>query len=72
MVDNDRERIGGSAPQHRGAAKEGLGKVLGDEKRKAEGKMDKAEGKVRNVVSSAKDAVRYEQTQGTLIAKRAL
>jgi uncharacterized protein YjbJ (UPF0337 family) len=35
-----------------------VGKVLGDEKLKAEGKMDKAEGKVRNAVGSTKDAIR--------------
>lgn len=54
----DKERIKGSAQQHKGAAKEGLGKILGDEKLKAEGKMDKAEGKMRNVVGSTKDAIR--------------
>jgi uncharacterized protein YjbJ (UPF0337 family) len=54
----DKERIKGSVQQHKGAAKEGLGKILGDEKLKAEGKMDKAEGKVRNVVGGAKDAIR--------------
>jgi uncharacterized protein YjbJ (UPF0337 family) len=54
----DKERIKGSAQQQKGAVKEGLGKLLGDEKLKAEGKMDKAEGKVRNVVGGAKDAIR--------------
>jgi len=54
----DKERIKGSAQQQKGAAKEGLGKILGDEKLKAEGKMDKAEGKIRNTVGGAKDAVR--------------
>ena len=54
----DKERIKGSAQQHKGAAKEGLGKILGDEKLKTEGKMDKAEGKVRNAVGGAKDAIR--------------
>jgi uncharacterized protein YjbJ (UPF0337 family) len=58
MVDMDKERIKGSAQQQKGAVKEGLGKILGDEKLKAEGKMDKAEGKVRNAVGSAKDAIR--------------
>ncbi len=54
----DKERIKGSAQQQKGAVKVGLGKILGDEKLKAEGKMDKVEGKVRNAVGSAKDAVR--------------
>jgi len=54
----DKERIKGSAQQQKGALKEGAGKILGDEKLKAEGKMDKAEGKIRNAVGSAKDAIR--------------
>jgi len=54
----DKERIKGVAQQQKGAVKEGLGKILGDEKLKAEGKMDKAEGKVRNAVGGAKDAIR--------------
>src|SRR5688572_3695132 len=54
----DKERVKGVAQQKKGAVKEGLGKVVGDEKLKAEGKMDKAEGKVRNAVGGAKDAIR--------------
>jgi uncharacterized protein YjbJ (UPF0337 family) len=38
--------------------KEGAGKAFGDEKLKAEGKMDKMEGKVRNTVGGMKDAMR--------------
>ena len=54
----DKDRIKGAAQKHKGAAKEGMGKILGDEKLKAEGKMDKAEGKIRNAVGGAKDAIR--------------
>ena len=54
----DKERVKGIAQQQKGAVKEGVGKILGDEKMKAEGKMDKAEGKIRNAVGSAKDAIR--------------
>lgn len=54
----DKERIKGMAQQGKGAAKESTGKVLGDEKLKAEGKMDKLEGKVRNTVGGMKDAMR--------------
>ena len=54
----DKDRVKGIAQQQKGAAKEGIGKLLGDEKLKAEGKMDKAEGKVRNAVGSTKDAIR--------------
>ena len=54
----DKDRMKGIAQQQTGAVKEGLGKILGDEKLKAEGKMDKAEGKVRNAIGSTKDAIR--------------
>jgi uncharacterized protein YjbJ (UPF0337 family) len=54
----DKDRVKGMAQQHKGAVKQGMGKILGDEKLKAEGEMDKAEGKIRNAVGSAKDAVR--------------
>ena len=54
----DKERIKGMAQQAKGAMKEGAGKALGDEKLKAEGKMDKMEGKVRNMVGGIKDAMR--------------
>ena len=54
----DKERIKGMAQQGKGAVKEGAGKAFGDEKLKAEGKMDKMEGKVRNTVGGMKDAMR--------------
>ena len=54
----DKDRVKGIAQQQKGAVKEGLGKILGDEKLKAEGKMDKAEGRVRNAVGGTKDAIR--------------
>ena len=54
----DKDRVKGSAQQMKGGMKEATGKALGDEKLKAEGKMDKVEGKLRNTVGSAKDALR--------------
>jgi uncharacterized protein YjbJ (UPF0337 family) len=54
----DKDRIKGMAQQGKGAVKEAAGKAMGDEKLKADGKMDKAEGKVRNAVGGLKDAVR--------------
>lgn len=54
----DKERIKGMADQAKGSVKETAGKALGDEKLKTEGKMDRAEGKVRNVVGGVKDEVR--------------
>ncbi len=56
MVDKD--RVEGTWEQAKGAVKEGIGKVTGDAKTEAEGKSEKAEGKVQNTVGGAKDAVR--------------
>jgi uncharacterized protein YjbJ (UPF0337 family) len=60
----DKDRVKGSAQQVAGGIKEGAGKAMGDEKLKAEGKMEKAEGKVRNAVGSAKDALREADDHG--------
>jgi uncharacterized protein YjbJ (UPF0337 family) len=54
----DKDRVKGMAQQGKGAVKEAAGKIMGDEKLKAEGKMDKAEGKIRNTVGGVKDAIR--------------
>jgi uncharacterized protein YjbJ (UPF0337 family) len=54
----DKDRIEGAGKQIKGAVKEGVGKVTGDEKLKDEGKADKVEGKVQNTVGGIKDKVR--------------
>lgn len=54
----DKDRVEGMAQQGKGKMKETAGKVLGDEKLKTEGKLDKAEGKIRNTVGGMKDAIR--------------
>jgi uncharacterized protein YjbJ (UPF0337 family) len=54
----DKDRIEGVGKQVKGAVKDAAGKVTGDTKLQAEGKADKAEGKVQNTVGGAKDAVR--------------
>jgi uncharacterized protein YjbJ (UPF0337 family) len=56
IMDNDRAE--GSMKTIKGRMKEGLGKALGDSKMEAEGKMDKAEGKVQNTIGGMKDALR--------------
>jgi uncharacterized protein YjbJ (UPF0337 family) len=56
MVDHD--RVEGIGHQVKGAVKEGVGKVTGDQKTQAEGAAEKASGKVQNAVGGAKDAVR--------------
>lgn len=54
----NKDRIEGAAKQAKGTVKETVGKVLGDAKLQAEGKSDKAEGKVQNALGGLKDAVR--------------
>ena len=54
----DQDRVAGVANQAKGAVKEGAGKVTGDTKLEAEGKADKAAGKIQNAVGGAKDAAR--------------
>jgi uncharacterized protein YjbJ (UPF0337 family) len=54
----DKDRIGGSAKQAKGAIKETAGKALGDKKLETEGKTEKAAGKLQNAIGGLKDAVR--------------
>ncbi|WP_054312478.1 CsbD family protein [Mesorhizobium sp. 1M-11] len=54
----DKDRITGAAKQVKGTIKEAAGKVTGDTKTQAEGKAEKAAGKVLSTVGGAKDAVR--------------
>jgi uncharacterized protein YjbJ (UPF0337 family) len=54
----DKDRIKGSAKQAKGTIKEKTGKALGDTKLESEGKADKAEGKVQNVIGGFKDSLR--------------
>jgi uncharacterized protein YjbJ (UPF0337 family) len=61
----DKDRIVGAAKNVGGKIKEAVGRVLGDEKAKREGQADQVEGKVRNVVGGAKDAVREARRDKT-------
>jgi len=54
----DKDRIEGAANQAKGALKEAAGKVTGDAKLEAEGKGDKAAGKIQNAVGGFKDTLR--------------
>lgn len=56
----DKDRVEGSAKQVKGNIKEKGGELLGDEKMKAEGRADKAEGKVQNTVGGIKDAIKKD------------
>jgi uncharacterized protein YjbJ (UPF0337 family) len=52
-----KDRIRGSAKQAKGAIKEGVGKVTGDSKLKAEGAMEKVAGKAQNAMGGIKDSL---------------
>ena len=54
----DKDRIVGSIKEIKGAAKEAVGRVVGDAKLESEGKAEKAVGKVQNAVGGVNDAVR--------------
>lgn len=54
----DKEHIKGAADKVSGAAKEAAGKLTGNEKLQAEGKLDKAKGEAREFVGDVKDAAK--------------
>lgn len=54
----DKDRIEGAARSIKGAIKEAAGKLTGDTKTEAEGRGEKAAGKVQNTIGGAKDSVR--------------
>jgi uncharacterized protein YjbJ (UPF0337 family) len=56
MVDSN--RVEGAFDKAKGAVKEGVGKMTGDEKLQAEGAADKAKGAVKSTVGGVNDAVR--------------
>jgi uncharacterized protein YjbJ (UPF0337 family) len=54
----DKDRIAGSIKQMVGAVKEVVGKALGDGKSQADGRAERAAGKVQNAVGGLKDSAR--------------
>lgn len=54
----DKDRIKGAAKQVKGIVKEAAGRLTGDVKLEAEGKTDKAVGKVQNAVGGLRDTLR--------------
>ena len=56
MVDSN--RVEGAFDKAKGAVKEGVGKMTGDQKLQAEGTADKAAGKAESAVGGVKDTVR--------------
>lgn len=66
----DKDRIKGAAKQAKGAVKETAGKLTGDEKLKAEGKIDKVTGKAQSAVGGMKDAARDAQKKAERGSRR--
>ena len=60
----DENRVQGGLDKAKGAIKEGIGNLTGDEKMKGEGAADKAKGKAESAVGGAKDAVRDATDKG--------
>jgi uncharacterized protein YjbJ (UPF0337 family) len=54
----DKNRIEGAAKEMKGTIKEATGKLTGNRKLEAEGKVEKAAGEVQSTVGKAKDAVK--------------
>ena len=54
----DKNRIEGSIKEIKGAAKEAVGKVVGDAKLQSDGKADRAVGRIQNAVGGLNDTVR--------------
>jgi len=54
----DKDRAKGAAKTVAGKAKTAVGKALGDEKLKNEGRADQVKGKAQNVVGGIKDKMR--------------
>jgi uncharacterized protein YjbJ (UPF0337 family) len=54
----DKEHVKDAADKVKGAVKDTVGKVTGDSKMRAEGKVDKAKGSAHNVAGDVKDAAR--------------
>jgi uncharacterized protein YjbJ (UPF0337 family) len=54
----DKNRIEGAAKELKGTIKEVAGKLTGNDKLEAEGKVDKAAGQVQSTVGKGKDAIK--------------
>ncbi|MDP1555265.1 MAG: CsbD family protein [Hyphomonas sp.] len=52
----DKQHLKGEAKKAEGNIKQGVGKLTGNKKLQAEGKLDEAEGEVRKTVGDVKDA----------------
>jgi uncharacterized protein YjbJ (UPF0337 family) len=55
----DHKHVKGAADKVKGAVKDAAGKMTGDKKLQAEGKIDKAKGEAHKVAGDVKDAARH-------------
>ena len=55
-----KDQVEGAGKQAKGAFKDAAGKMTGDVRLEAEGKLDKAAGQVQSAVGKAKDEARKE------------
>jgi uncharacterized protein YjbJ (UPF0337 family) len=58
MVDED--RVEGAAKNMGGKVKEGVGKLVGDEKLRREGQADQVKGRAENAIGGIKDEAREQ------------
>jgi uncharacterized protein YjbJ (UPF0337 family) len=54
----DKDRIKGAAQKIKGSIEKTVGKMIGNRKLEADGKVDEAAGSVRKSIGEAKDVVR--------------
>lgn len=54
----NKDQVDGAIKQVAGSAKEMVGKITGDTKLKAEGKIDKMEGKAQSAIGKVKDKLK--------------
>ena len=54
----DENRVEGAWDKAKGAVKEGIGNLTGDEKLKAEGMADKAKGSAESAIGGVKDSIK--------------
>lgn len=54
----DKNRIDGMAKEAKGSVKEAIGKMTGNERTEAEGKVEKTAGKAQGAAGKATDAVK--------------
>jgi uncharacterized protein YjbJ (UPF0337 family) len=66
----DKDRLDGAAKNMGGKVKEAAGKLVGDEKLKAEGRTDQVAGKVQNTIGGIKDALLGDDNPDAVEKKR--